>query len=160
MSITTDILLYESGDGGEFSIQSGDLALTESLFNQVYLALFGGNVASNTKREYLPTEERFDYWANSLIWVNEPIKQFNSNTERVLQEVALNSSGRLAILQAVNDDLQYLNSLLDFAAESEIISVNKIRIIVNFTAKGNQQDRVLQLVYDNAKNEIIIEQTI
>jgi hypothetical protein len=38
--------------------------------------------------------------------------------------------------------------------------VNKIRIIVNFTPKSNQENRVLQLVYDNAKNELLIEKTI
>jgi len=45
---TKDILLYESGDGGEMSIQSNDLALAETLYMQVYLAMFGGNVEEAT----------------------------------------------------------------------------------------------------------------
>lgn len=157
---TKDVLLYESGDGGELDIQNGDIALTETLYQQVYLALFGGNVEENTKTNYLFTEERSDYWGNSLLWENQPALQFNSNTERILNTTALNSSGRLTILRAVQDDLQYLIDVVNFTADVEIESSNRVRITVQFSEKGNQEDKVLQLVYDNAKNEIIIERII
>lgn len=157
---TKDILIYESGDGGELALIGGDLAMGETLYFQVYLALFGGNVEENTKTRYLLNEERFDYWANTLIWKDSPTRQFNSNTERTLKEVALNSAGRLKVIQAVESDLSYLSNLLNSDVDAQIISVNKIRIIVNFTPKTNQQNKVLQLVYDNAKNEVIIEETI
>lgn len=157
---TKDILIYESGDGGEFSIQSGDLTINETLYNQVYLALFGGNIEADTKREYLPTEERNDYWGNALIFSNEPEKQFNSTTERTINNTALNSAGRLAIIRAVEADLQYLSDLLTFTVDAEILSVNTIRIIIKFEPLGSQQSRVLQLVYNNAKNELITELTI
>ena len=157
---TKDILIYESGDGGEFSIQSGDLAINETLYNQVYLALFGGNIEADTKREYLPTEERNDYWGNALIFANEPEKQFNSTTERTINNTALNSAGRLTIIRAIETDLQYLSDLLTFTVDAEILSVNTIRIIIKFEPLGSQQSRVLQLVYNNAKNELITELTI
>lgn len=157
---TKDVLIYESGDGGELEIINGDIATTEMLYQQVYIALFGGNVEQNTKTNFLLTEQRFDYWANALIWPTEPDLQYNSNTERVLNTTALNSSGRLDILRAVEQDLQYLNELLNFTADVELESTNRVRIIVTFQPKTNQEDKVLQLVYDNAKNEIIIEKVI
>lgn len=157
---TKDILLYESGDGGEMSIQSNDLALAETLYMQVYLAMFGGNVEENTKTSYLNTEERFDWWGNTLFFDDEKSKQFNSNTERTLKNVSLNSSGRLEIIRAMNEDLSYLGDVLDYNVNVELQDVNKIRLIIQFTQKGNQEDKILQLVYDNAKNEIIIEQII
>lgn len=157
---TKDILLFESGDGGEMAILSNDLVLTETLYQQVYLALFGGNVESNTKNDTLINEQRFDWWGNLLFFKETSSAQFNSNTERTLLEVVLNSSGRLKVIQAVNDDLVYLNDLLDYTVDVEFFGNDKIRIIVNFTPKGNQENKVLQLVYDNAKNEVIIEKTI
>lgn len=157
---TKDILLYESGDGGEMSIQSNDLALAETLYMQIYLAMFGGNVEENTKTSYLVNEERFDWWGNTLFFDNEKSKQFNSNTERTLKNVTLNSSGRLEIIRAMNEDLSYLNDVLDFSVDVQLQDINKIGLIIKFSKKGNQEDKVLQLVYDNAKNEIIIEQII
>ena len=157
---TKDILLFESGDGGEMSIMSNDLALSETLYQQVYLALFGGNVQQNTKSDFLISEQRFDYWGNSLIWNTQQSRQFNSNTERVLNQVALNGSGRLKIIQAVVDDLEYLNDLLTATVDVQFLETNKIRITVSFVPKGNQENKVLQLVYNNAKNELIIEEII
>jgi len=157
---TIDIHLFETGSGGDFAILNNDLLMGESLYQQIYLALFGGNAQASTKPSYIESEERFDYWGNSLIWNEVKTKQFNSETERTIQNVVLNSSGRLAILQAANNDLSYLQAVITFTVEVEIESVDRVRIIVTFTGKTNQQDKVLQLVYDNAKTEIIIERVI
>ena len=157
---TKDINLHESGSGGEMAIVSNDLLMGEALFQQVYLALFGGNVEANTIGNELISEERFDYWQNPLFFAETPSKQFNSNTERELQKVVLNTSGRLKIIQTVSDDLEYLSNLLKYDVDVQFVSTNHIRIIINFAQKGSQENRVLQMVYDNAKGELIIEKTI
>jgi hypothetical protein len=158
--ITKDVLIFESGDGGELAIENQDLVFVESLYQQIYLALFGGNVEQVTKTNYLFNEQRFDYWGNSLFFADAPSLQFNSNTEKTLQNIALNSSGRLELIRAVESDLQYLNELLNYTVDVLFFEVNKIKIIVNFASKDNQENKVLQLIYDNAKNELIIEKTI
>lgn len=157
---TKDINLHESGSGGEMAIVSNDLLMGEVLFQQVYLALFGGNVEANTIGNELVSEERLDYWANPLFFAENTSKQFNSNTERELKNVVLNTSGRLRIIQLVNEDLSYLTTLLNYDVDVRFVRTNHIRIIVNFTEKGTQESRVLQMVYDNAKGELIIEKTI
>ena len=157
---TKDINLHESGSGGEMAIVSNDLLMGEALFQQVYLALFGGNVEANTIGNELLSEERFDYWQNPLFFSETPSKQFNSNTERELQKVVLNTSGRLKIIQTVSDDLEYLSNLLKYDVDVQFVGTNHIRIIINFAQKGSQENRVLQMVYDNAKGELIIEKTI
>lgn len=157
---TTDILLYESGDGGDFAIVNNDLLMGESLYQQILLALFGGNIEASTKASYLETEDRFDYWGNSLIWKDVKTKQFNSETERTIRSIALNSSGRLTLIQAVNQDLDYLKTVADIEIEVQIVDNSRLRIIVTFSEKTNQQDKLLQLVYDNAKGEVIIEKII
>ena len=158
--ITKDVLIFESGDGGELAIENQDLVFVETLYQQIYLALFGGNVEQVTKTNYLFNEQRFDYWGNSLFFADATSLQFNSNTEKTLQNIALNSSGRLELIRAVESDLQYLNELLNYSVDVLFFEVNKIKIIVNFVSKDNQENKVLQLIYDNAKNELIIEKTI
>jgi len=157
---TTDINLFETGTSGDFAIVNDDLLMAESLYQQVYLALFGGNIEANTKDAYLLSEERFDYWGNTLIWKNEKSSQFNSETERTIQNNALNSTGRLRIIQAINNDLEYLKSVVIFDVDVQITGRDNLKIIVNFSSKSNQQDRVLQMIYDNAKKEVIIDKII
>ena len=134
--------------------------MAEALYQQVYLALFGGNVEDDTRRKYTESEERFDYWGNSLVWNETVTRQFNSKTERALLNNPINSSGRLAIIQAVTEDLRYLTSLLTYSVDVSILGINSLKITVNFTSKTNQENKVLQLVYDNAKNELIIDKII
>jgi len=154
---TKDILLYETGSGGDFAVLNNDLMLSETLYQQIYLALFGGNVEADTKSLYLESEDRFDYWGNSLVWKDSKGKQFNSKTERVLQEVVLNSSGRLKIVNAVNSDLEYMSDVAEFTVDVGILSSNKVSITVSFKEKKNQQNKKLQLIFDNARNEVIID---
>lgn len=158
--VTKDINLFESGSGGEISIISNDLNLGESLFQQVYLALFGGNVDSVTRGDEILSQERFDYWGNDLFYKENPNKQFNSVTEKTLQNVVLNSSGRLKIETAVKEDLAYLSDLLNYTVSVIFENTNNVIIIINFTQKSNQENKILQFVYNNAKNELIIDRKI
>ena len=147
---TKDIAIFESGNGGQISV----------LYNQFYLALFGGNIEANTTGNEIETEERFDYWANSLIFENEPNRQYNSNTERILDQVVLNSNGRLKIIEAVESDLSYLSNVINFTSDVSFDETNRVNIFINFTEKTNKQQKALQLIYDRAKNEIIIKRVI
>lgn len=158
--MTKDILLFESGRGGDMKILNNDLSLTENLFQQIYLSLFGGNIESNTKGNELISQERNDYWANELFYWNDKNKQWNSNTERTLRDSVLNSSGRLEILRAIEKDLDYLKSIVDVKVEVQITDVNRVNIHINISGLENQQERILQLIWDNAKSELIIEDEI
>lgn len=157
---TKDINLHESGSGGEMAIISNDLLIGETLYQQVYLALFGGNIEASTRGDEPFGNERFDWWGNSLFFAENPNKQFNSETEKTITNLVLNSSGRLRLLQAVNSDLEYLNELLDYEVEVFFNDYNRVKIEVKFKPKGTQENKVLQLVYDNAKNELIINKII
>lgn len=158
--MTKDINLHESGSGGEISILNNDLVLGEALFQQVYLALFGGNLEASTRGDEPITEIRQDWWGNSVFFGENPNKQFNSLTEKALNEVVLNSSGRLTIINAINEDLDYLRSLVNFSVDVIFESTNTIKIMIKFEQTGTNSDRVLELIWNNAKNELIINRTI
>ena len=160
MNSTKDLLLYESGSGGELFLENNDLALTESLYQTIYVSLFGGNVEASTVGNELVGEERSDYWANSLLFKNEKNKQLNSRTERTLNEVTINSSGRLKIKSAVEEDLIFLKKLANLEINIVILGVDKIEIEIIMTSIQNQSNKTFQFIWDNAKREIILDKQI
>lgn len=157
---TKDLHIFESGSGGELALLKGDLALAESFFQVIYIALFGGNVEASTKGNEVASQERFDYWANSLIYKDKKAKQFNSETERVISETTINSSGRLKIKRAVEEDLAFLKKIANLEINIVLLSDDKISIEVLTTALSNQTNRDYQFIWDNAKKEVIINETI
>lgn len=158
--ITKDIDIFENGSGGEIAIDNGDIALTNYLFNQVYLALFGGNVAATTLGNEPAGIVREDYWQNDLLYFNQPALQFNSLTELALLQNALSSSGRIAIQRAVESDLQYLNTIAEVTVNVVILSTNRLQIAVTIQQPVNNIDATIKFIWDNARNELITQQNI
>ena len=155
--MSKDILLYETGSGGDFSIQGNDIQLSETLFQNIYISLFGGNIEASTTGSEIEGEVRSDYWGNQLFQANSKPKQFNSVTESLLSNVVLNSGGRLSIQRAVEQDLEHLSNIVQFSVAVNIVSTHKVQIVINTTALANQQQKSYQLIYDNAKNEVITD---
>lgn len=157
---TRDLLLYESGSGGELYLLNNDLVLSETFFQSIYVSLFGGNVKASTLGNEIPGQERFDYWANSLFFKNQKSKQFNSLTEKILNEVTINSNGRLRIKSAVEQDLNYLKKIVNFTVNVLILDINKIKIEILVSSASNQSEKAFQFIWDNAKQEVIFEKNI
>ena len=158
--MTKDIHLYEDGTGSNILVSNNDILLSETLYQTIYIALFGGNKEAVTTGEELENQERKDYWANSLIYGDNPDKQFNSVTERTLSEVTLNSSGRLTIIRAVESDLDFLKKTAKFNVKVVILSVNSVKIQIFLESSTKQDNNIFDFVWNNAKNEVIIDRTI
>ena len=124
------------------------------------MALFGGNIEASTRGDELVSEIRNDYWGNSLFFGDNQTRQFNSETEKTITNLVLNSSGRLKLLQAVENDLSYLNNLVNYSVDVQFSDFNKVLILVKFSEKGKQENKQLQLIWDNAKKELIIDKII
>lgn len=123
------------GNGGDLQLLGNDLALVYGNENQVYLALFGGNVEQNTPA-LITNAQTEDYWGNNLFWPNDPSKQFNSNTERTLNTTALNSAGRITIENAVKSDLKFLVDMgATVTVNVTIPSVNLVTIMIRTVYK-------------------------
>lgn len=158
--MTKDLGIYESGSGGELTVQNNDLQLSEQLYQQAYLACFGGNVEASTKGNEPDGQLRYDWWGNSYFDGNNPSKQFNSETERALRNNPLTSTGRVNIIRAVQTDLKYLSSIATVTVDATVLSASKLMINISLTMPANNQTTLLQVIWDNAKNELITEITI
>lgn len=102
-----DIAIKETGNGGDVVLRGADLALVYSIENEVYLATFGGNREQDTPA-VVTEEQSFDCWFNNLLYKGDSKLQFNSKTERQMDNVALTSEGRTKIEDAIKEDIKYL----------------------------------------------------
>lgn len=155
-----DLILYETGNGGDLTLTKNDLGTTDSLFNQVYMALFGGNYGATTTGEEIPQEQRRDYWANEALFANEPSQQFNSETEQLLDNTVLNSPGCEAIENAAKRDLEYLQEIANLTVECSIIELDKVEILVIQEEPNNIENKQFRFIWDATKKEVITHITL
>ena len=152
-----DLVLYETGNGGDLVATTADLDKTASFYNMIYLALFGGNVEASTRGDELPNEERFDYWANSLIFPEEPGLQFNSNTERVLNESPITSASRLRIEEVVKDDLKFMEEFGGVEVYTEILGIDQLGITAIIIEPDAIENKVFRFIWDATKKQLITD---
>ena len=125
-----DLELIEQGDGGDLIKNSNDLSVIYGFENEVYIALFGGNVAQDTPQKRNALDQDLSFWGNNLLHPNDSSVQFNSKTERALNTIPLTSSGRALIEQAAKDDLSYLSVVGNVNVTVSITGVDRLEIDV------------------------------
>lgn len=147
--------IVETGSGGDLVLQGNNLLTTEGIFNNPYLALFGGNVEQVTPVTRPENTEMFDWWGNSLLFQNNQAIQFNSITEKTLNETALNSAGLVRIQQAVLSDLSFMTGFAEITVTVEMVTVDRIRITIEMQEPTNKQGVEFVYLWDATKNEMI-----
>lgn len=150
-----DLEVIENGDGGDLIKNLNDMSVIYGLENFVYLALFGGNVEMDTPTSRIATQQAFDFWGNSLLMPNDSSIQFNSKTERALNTIALSSSGRKLIEQAVKDDLQFMSDFANVQVNVSITGVDQVEIKVKLQQPNNLQKQEFIFIWDATKQELI-----
>lgn len=145
MKEITDILFLETGEGGDLSLQNNDIVTTDSIINSIYIALFGGNIEQNTTNDIEVGVERSDWFGNALGL------DYNSNFERTLLEVALNSAGISKLENAAKEDLKYLNDIVEYTVNITIDSIDRMTLIVSL------QNVKVKYIFDQLKKEITQE---
>lgn len=152
----SDIAINESGSGGDLNLINDDLNTIEGLSNQVYLALFGGNIESSTSEDLDNLDQRDDWWGNSLL---SKENQFNSLFEKTISTIALNSAGLSKLIDAAKEDLKYLEEYAIIDIDANIVSLNRINLLVNLT-EPNSESLKIKFVWDGQKNELIEQKII
>ena len=149
----SDLKLIETFDGGDLVLNGNDLQVIDGFQNMIYLALFGGNIKQSTK-QYNENEERFDYWANSLLMLDSPDIQYNSETERTLNEVALNSRGRLLIEQSVKKDLEFMQDFGNIDVNVSIVQNDRVKINVIIKEPNELNSNEFNYIWGATENEL------
>lgn len=151
-----DLMIYENGSGGELNLLNEDLETIQGLTNQVYLALFGGNIEQDTSDDLNELDQRLDWWGNSLL-VKE--NQFNSIFERTLKTTVLNSASIISLENAAKEDLKFLEEYTEIEIEAQITGVNKLDLYVTVT-EPDQQSIKVKFVWDGTKQTVIREEIL
>lgn len=151
-----DLAVHETGSGGDFNIKNNDIETINGLTNQVYLALFGGNIEESTTPDLDSLQERNDWWANTYLQVEN---QFNSLFEKALTEVALTSAGISVLVDAAKNDLKYLNEYADITVVGSIPDINKFQLDVELKQPNVKSEKVT-FIWDGTRKEIIQNVTI
>ena len=151
-----DLLLTETGNGGDLVKKPKDLAVVEGFENMIYLAFFGGNVAQDTPTKRIESAQAFDFWGNNLVLPQDQSRQFNSQTERILHSVPLTSSGRIQILNAVKADLKFMKPFANVASDVVIYQTDKVAIGVKLEQPDNLQAKEFIYIWDATRRELEI----
>lgn len=149
-----DLELKETLNGGDLVKTTKDLSVIFGFENDPYLALFGGNVKQSTPVKRMPNEQSYDYWANGLLFGDNQATQFNSETERVLNNTALNSNGRNIIEQAVKKDLKYMTAFAQVGVSVTLPKVDTVLIAIAILQPDNLEDRGFVFLWDATKLEL------
>lgn len=150
-----DLMIYESGDGGELILKNDDLNTIQGLSNQVYLAWFGGSFQS-TKEDLNLLEQRADWWGNSLL---ETSKQFNSGLEQALKNNSLDIQGIANIENIAKKDLNFLKDYAEIEVEAILKSYNILELTA-ILIEPNGISNKLKFIWDGMKNEVIKQEMI
>jgi hypothetical protein len=154
-----DLLLAETNNGGDLVKLPKDFVVIEGFENMPYMAMFGGNREASTPLQRLPQEQAFDWWGNTLFFQNDESVQMNSNTERVLLSVSLNSSGRIQIERAVRKDLEFMKPFATVTVSVSIVSTDRVVIGVNIVRLDNLERRAFVYIWDATNSELIERET-
>ncbi len=152
-----DLEIIETGDGGDAVLLGNDLSVIEGFQNMPYIGMFGGNPGHSTVGEKDPDEQAFDWWGNNLLMLSQPSIQFNSLLEKKLETVALTSSGRIEIVNTINDDLEFMEDFAGIEVTASIVSNDRIEINIKILEPDNLESNEFTYIWDSTNAELTQE---
>jgi phage gp46-like protein len=131
----TDVLLRQTNDGGNITIQGGLLLLAEGFETAAYLSLFGGN-----EDDPAEADTELQWWGNLLD--AEPERAYRSETQYLVRSLPAIPFNLRRIEQAAGRDLKWMidtGNARSVTAEATIPAVNRVALaIVIITATGQR----------------------
>lgn len=123
----TDVLFFQTPDGGEIEVENGAVTMTPGLGVATYLSLFGG-------------AEDGEWWANAD--EPDPTRWLESETLKLLRALAATSGNMRRIEEAVKRDLAWLlNDKIATELEVRVTmpGLNYIQIAIRLTVNGRTE---------------------
>lgn len=131
----TDVLLRQSEDGGEITLQGGLLLLAEGLETAVYLSLFGAN-----EDDPGDVDSPLQWWGNLL--EAEPERAYRSETQYLLKSLPAIPANLRRIEQAAARDLQWMldtDNAQSVTVEATIPALNRVQINLTIITAAGQR---------------------
>jgi len=150
-----DLKLEETGNGGDAVLSGNDLEIVLGWENMPYMALFGGNPGFITPRVRATDEQAGDFWGNLIFHRDDPGIQFNSRTEHVLNNVTLNSEGRLQIEEAAKKDLEFMSDFATVNVTATIPTVDRVDIVLEIARLDNLEEKQFIFIWDATEAALI-----
>jgi len=129
-----DVILFQINDGGEINVEKGIAEMSGGLATAAYLSLFGGN-QDDDKR----ANNNLTWWAN--LNENNPIDQYRSETQNLLNNIAATSNNLLRLEEAARRDLAWLiegSIASDISVVASIIAINRVELSIDIEAVGRE----------------------
>lgn len=121
----SDVLLFQTPDDGDVSIDGGEFQLTDGLETAVYLSLFGGNWQDDGA-EGNPLQ----WWGNS--GVIDPGQRQRSRTQYLLQAMPATSGNLKRVQDAALADLDWLTARgVSVSVSASVPALCRVKIDIN-----------------------------
>lgn len=98
----TDVLLYNTTEGGEIEYVNGVATTEDGLQTAVYLSLFGGN----SEDSGLTADDAKQWWGNLI--EDQPARKLRSETQHLLKVLPLIPGNLQRVRETVERDLTWL----------------------------------------------------
>ena len=137
----TDVLLFQSDDGGNVRFENGQAVTADGLETTVYLSLFGGNERASGGT----AGEELQWWGDLI--EEEDDRKYRSETQYLLRSIPAITGNLVRIQDAVERDLAWLSVIASEVSVSVTMpGVNSVRIEINVTI----DDREFNYVFSEA----------
>ena len=127
-----NVLLFQTNDGGDISINAGLVQLDGGLETAAYLSLFGGDENDDGSADSL-----LNWWGN--IDETEPARQYRSETQYLLRANVASTAVLRQIEDAAVRDLAWMIEVgmaTSVSALASIPGLNQLRLVVDIEANG------------------------
>jgi hypothetical protein len=116
--IGIDVMIWETGSGGNIKVQNNDLVVVNGYENMPYLSMYEGN----------------DSWMDDLLLTGD--QKHQATTEVVIAATTLNSTGRGLIEEAMSNDLDDLAKISSSTKSVAVAIAAKNRINADIQIAG------------------------
>ena len=150
-----DFQLYETLNGGDLNFSDGDIQLTEALWVQIYLSMFGGNTDPTNEVIFQGNADfKFYYWGNDLL-DPERGQKLTSETETALRGTELSTAGRLKIQRAVEKDIKTIEAINEYTVTVYILGIDRVQIDIMFSEPSTYATQGVRIMWGATATEAI-----
>ena len=126
-----DVLLYQTNDDGDITVENGLVTMSGGLETSAYLSLFGGNEQDDGRKDS-PQQ----WWGNLG---EEPEKQYRSETQYLLRSIPAIPANLRRLEDAAVRDLGWFVSegvATSISATASMPAPSRVKLLITIEADG------------------------